>query len=324
MKFIASEFDSNSIKVGVSACVVGQPVRFDGGHKQSTFAQSDLSPFVEYVPVCPEVAIGMGVPRPTIRLVDHDGDIRVQGSTKKEIDVTEDLRAFSHEQVTHLNGLSGYIVCAKSPTCGFQRIKIYHPEGHLLTNDSAGVYTQALMKAHPLLPIEDNGRLCDPVLKENFVTRVFAYHDWQTMVASGITPQKMVEFHSRYKFLVMANHVPSYRMLGELLGDLKRAPLEDIADEYIAGLMFALTQRPGRKGNTNALMHLQGYFKRFIGSDERQALADVIDKYRVGELPLMAPITLLRHLLVKFPNQYLSQQVYLKPYPDKLALRNLL
>ncbi|MBW8191932.1 DUF523 and DUF1722 domain-containing protein [Neiella marina] len=324
MKIVQTQFKPNTIQLGISACVVGQGVRFDGGHKRLGFADRELREYVSYVPVCPEVAIGLSVPRPTIRQVEADNQIRVVGSTDKSIDVTDDLHQYSEQQAKQLSGLSGFIVCAKSPSCGMERIKVYHPEGHTLRHDSVGVFTKALMEKHPLLPVEENGRLCDPVLRENFVTRVFAYHAWQQLVASGLTSDKLIKFHSRYKFLVMANHQTSYRTLGQLISDLSSNSLDDVADEYITGLMYALKQRAGRKGHTNALMHLQGYFKRSIGTNERQALADVIDKYRQGILPLMAPMTLIQHLLVKFPNEYLSQQVYIKPHPEKLALRQQL
>lgn len=324
MKFVETQFDADKIQVGISACVLGQGVRFDGGHKRLGFVDRDLRQYVSFVPVCPEVAIGMGIPRPTIRQVEDDGQLLVVGSTTSDVDVTDDLNQFSQTQAQSLNGLSGFVVCAKSPSCGMERVKVYHPKGHTLRHDSVGVFTKALMEQHPLLPVEENGRLCDPVLRENFVTRVFAYQAWQQLIASGLTADKLVKFHSRYKFLVMANHQVSYRTLGQLISDLRSSTLEDVADEYITGLMFALKQRAGRKGHTNALMHLQGYFKRFIGTNERQALADVIDKYRQGLLPLMAPMTLIQHLLIKFPNDYLSKQVYIKPHPEKLALRQQL
>ncbi|MBD1388514.1 DUF1722 domain-containing protein [Neiella sp. HB171785] len=324
MKLVQTQFKPDSIQIGVSACVVGQGVRFDGGHKRLGFADRDLREFVSYVPVCPEVAIGMGVPRPTIRQVEVDGAIEVRGSTDASINVTEQLASYSQQQSQTLDGLSGFIVCAKSPSCGMERIKVYHPDGHTLRHDSVGVFTKALMERYPLLPVEENGRLCDPVLRENFVTRVYALQHWQRMIHSGLTADKLVKFHSRYKFMVMASHQTSYRTLGQLISDLSSNDLQDVADEYIYGLMYALKQRANRKGHTNTLMHLQGYFKKFIGTEERQALADVIDKYRRGLLPLMAPMTLIQHLLVKFPNEYLSSQVYIRPHPDKLALRQQL
>ena len=325
MKILEPQFNTQQLLVGISACVLGQQVRFDGGHKRSTFADNELGQFVQYVPICPEVAIGMGVPRPTIRQVAHGERILIKGSGKhSELDVSEALSSFSQTQSHALQNLSGYIVCAKSPTCGLERVKVYSEQGHLLHSEGRGVFTQALMDAHPLLPIEENGRLCDPVLKENFVNRVFVFHQWQCLCHEGLSAKKLIDFHSRHKYLVMASSVEAYQKLGRLLANLSGESMEDVAAIYSKELMAALTLRASRKGHTNVLLHLQGYFKNWVDSAERQALAAVIHQYRQGILPLMAPIVLIKHLLVKFPNEYLSQQVYLNPHPELLALRNQL
>lgn len=322
--FVFPTFNSKKIQLGISACVLGQKVRFDGGHKRSSFALRDLGPYVSYQAICPEMAIGMETPRPAIRQVIKDEQIQVQGSANAQINVTQELQQFSQQQASQLKALSGYIVCAKSPSCGMERVKQYDEQGKSLNSNGVGVFTRALMEANPLLPVEENGRLSDPVLRENFINRVFAYHHWQCLAEQGLTRKVLIEFHSQYKLLVMASSPQAYRELGKLLGDMAQHPLESVAAEYVASFMQALKCKANRKRHTNVLQHLQGYFKRSLPSSERQALSETIHQYRQGLLPLMAPMTLIRHLLVKFPNSYLSQQKYLNPHPERLALRSAL
>ncbi|MFR9717728.1 YbgA family protein [Aeromonas diversa] len=306
------------IKVGISACLLGAQVRYDGGHKRSPFCERELAQHFEFHPVCPEMAIGLGAPRPTIRLVRRDGDIRAEASNGA-FDVTERLIAFSEQKVRELDFLSGYILCAKSPSCGMERVKVYGGEG--AAKEGVGLFARALMEAHPLLPVEEEGRLNDPILRENFVLRVFAYHDWQQLTHQGLSAARLIAFHSRYKYLVLSHAPEIYRRLGSLLGRVGERSLDEVADTYIAGLMEALTRRANRKGHSNVLQHLQGYFKRHLSSPQRQELAEVIHKYRVGLLPLLVPLTLIRHYLREFPNPYLASQVYLQPHPESLKLR---
>lgn len=308
------------IKVGISACLLGQEVRFDGGHKRSSFCERDLGPHFDYHPVCPEMAIGLGAPRAAIRLVKRQGEIRAEASNGS-FDVTDRLIAFSEQKARQLDFLSGYILCAKSPSCGMERVRIYGANNEGSAKEGVGLFAKALMEANPLLPVEEDGRLCDPILRENFVLRVFAYHDWQQLCARGITASALIRFHSRYKYLVLSHATTHYRALGKLLGNLAKADLQEVADSYIKGLMAALTLRANRRSHTNVLMHLQGYFKRVLTPAQKQELCEAIDKYRTGLFPLLVPITLIRHYLREYPNPYLSEQVYLNPHPDTLKLR---
>ncbi|MGL5031614.1 MAG: YbgA family protein [Aeromonas sp.] len=309
------------INVGISACLLGQPVRFDGGHKRSSFCERELGAHFDYHPVCPEMAIGLGTPRPTIRLVKRQGEIRAEASNGS-FDVTEQLIAFSEQKARQLDFISGYILCAKSPSCGMERVKLYGANNEGSAKEGVGLFAKALMEANPLLPVEEDGRLCDPILRENFVLRVFAYHDWQQLCAAGITAASLIGFHSRYKYLVLSHATPQYRALGQLLGNLgKHANLQQIADNYIKGLMATLTLRANRRSHTNVLMHLQGYFKRVLTPSQKQELAEAINQYRLGVYPLLVPLTLIRHYLREYPNAYLSEQVYLHPHPDSLKLR---
>ena len=309
------------IKVGISACLLGQEVRFDGGHKRSSFCERDLGAHFEYHPVCPEMAIGLGAPRAAIRLVKRHGEVRAEASNGS-FDVTDKLIAFSEQKASQLDFLSGYILCAKSPSCGMERVRIYGANNEGSAKEGIGLFAKALMEANPLLPVEEDGRLCDPILRENFVLRVFAYHDWQQLCARGITAAALIRFHSRYKYLVLSHATTHYRTLGKLLGNLGKANLQEVADSYIKGLMAALTLRANRRSHTNVLMHLQGYFKRVLTPAQKQELADTIDKYRTGIFPLLVPLTLIRHYLREYPNAYLSEQVYLNPHPDTLTLRD--
>ncbi|MBR9857264.1 MAG: DUF1722 domain-containing protein [Gammaproteobacteria bacterium] len=312
------KFDPKVIRVGISGCLTGQQVRFDGGHKRSHFCTEELAEFVEFVPLCPEMAIGLGTPRPSIRLINQDGEILAH--TAKGQDVTAALRDYGQRMAPQFDGLSGYILCAKSPSCGMERVRVYHESGKGNAKEGIGIYAAELMRAQPLLPLEEDGRLNDPVLRENFVTRVFALHDWQCLRHEGITAARLIAFHSRYKYLLMAHHRDSYQALGKLLSDLS-GDVEHKANAYIESMMQALSNNVSRKNHTNVLQHLQGYFKRDLSPRQRQELARTIHQYREGILPLLAPITLLRHYLEEHPNDYLHQQVYLNPHPEALRLR---
>lgn len=310
------------IRVGISACVLGQPVRFDSGHKISHFVTKELAQFFDFISVCPEVGMGLPVPRPTIRLMSDEERISLVETKDASQDHTAALLDYSDKKIEQLQeqNLAGYIVCAKSPTCGMERVKVYNVNGGAEKN-GVGLYTQQLMQRMPWLPIEEDGRLNDPVLRENFVARVFCLHDFYQSLGSQPTAGKVVQFHSRYKLLLMAHHPLSYKALGQLVANVSQYSVVDFIEQYRLGLMQALTHRISRKNNTNVLMHIQGYFKRSLTSDQKAELAQVINEYRQGLLPLLAPLTLIRHYLSMYPDPYLEQQRYLQPHPQTLRLR---
>lgn len=311
-----------TIQIGISACVLGEKVRYDGGHKNSPFCSAVLSSFVRYVPICPEQAIGMGIPRPAIRLLKTaDGDIRLVNSKDSRIDFTEKMHQFTEAKLPTLAQLSGYIVCAKSPSCGMERVRLVDEQGALLGKVATGLFTQRLMQKYPWLPVEEDGRLLDADLKENFITRVYALHAWQQMLATGFSIGKLVEFHSQFKFLIMAHHPTAYRELGRLVAQAKLFALDDLAERYLLEFMRALKQLATRKQHANVLMHLQGFFKKMLSPAAKQELLSLIHQYRVGHAPLMAPLTLLKHHLSLHPHQYVAAQRYLLPYPPELGLR---
>ncbi len=310
------------IQIGISACVLGEKVRYDGGHKNSPFCTAVLSSFVQYVPICPELAIGMGIPRPAIRLMKTaQGDVRLVNSKDISIDFTEKMHQFTDETLPGLAQLSGYIVCAKSPSCGMERVRLVDEQGALLGKVATGLFTQRLLQKYPWLPVEEDGRLLDADLKENFITRVYALHAWQQMLASGFSIGKLVEFHSQFKFLIMAHHPTAYRELGRLVAQAKLFALDDLAQRYLLDFMRALTQHATRKQHANVLMHLQGFFKNMLSAAAKQELLSLIHQYRVGHAPLLAPLTLLKHHLSLHPHKYVAAQRYLLPYPVELGLR---
>lgn len=313
---------SMGIPVGISACVLGQKVRFDGGHKRNRFADEELSEFFDFKPVCPEVGIGMTVPRPTIRLQDNGDRIALVGSKDHDLDYTDQMIEFADNQIPSFEHLRGYIVCAKSPTCGMERVKLYLDNGNSVPGGSVGIFTQRLIARMPWLPIEEDGRLQDPVLRENFIFRIYALDDLYRSVADGVTRDSIIKFHSRYKLCLMAHDPQSYRILGPFVSDIhKWDDLNAFFIEYRQLFMDALKQRASRKNNTNVLMHIQGYFKRDLDKPQKAELRDVIMRYREGLLPLIAPLTLINHHLTVHPDSYLADQAYLELYPESLKLR---
>ncbi len=308
------------ITVGVSGCVLGEKVRYDGGHKHNRFVTDDLATFFEFVPICPEVGMGLPVPRSTIRLVQHSEAIRLVDSNDSTLDHTDKMQQFADSVLPNLADLCGYIVCAKSPTCGMERVKLYLNNGNTVPGGTRGIFTERLMLAFPWLPVEEDGRLNDPVLKENFVTRVFALHDLYESTQT-LSRQALVNFHSRYKLTLMAHNQVAYRDLGKMVANIKEWELNDFFLVYREAFMAALTERASKKNNTNVLMHIQGYFKQQLTATEKAELSDLILQYRRGDLPLLAVLTLIQHYLRIYPSVYLSQQQFLQPHPNELRLR---
>lgn len=309
----------SKLKLGISACVLGQKVRFDGGHKKSAFCADELSDFACFVPLCPEVAVGLPIPRPTIRQVKKDNIITVSRPDGSG-DVTEALKQYGRQAVDKYQDLAGFIFCAKSPSCGMERVKVHHHHGKGSESNGVGLFAEQIMLGNPCLPVEENGRLNDSVIRENFITRIFAYQKWLELKQEGLTKHKLLTFHSSHKYLLMSHHVESYRTLGQLLGQ-SDIELNALATMYIEGFMAALKNKATRSTHTNTLQHLQGYFKKQISKEMREELSQEIMAYREGTAPLLVPLTLINHYLKSFPNEYLSSQVYLNPYPKALRLR---
>lgn len=306
------------IPIAISSCLLGEHVRYDGGHKYDQFINRRLADFFDFRPFCPEVAIGLGIPRTPIRLVVTDNGVRVQNVKDPSIDVTDKLVAYGNKAAKGLHDVSGYIFKSRSPSCGMERVKTWHESGQPGRSDGIGAYAGAIMRAHPNLPIEEEGRLNDPVLRDNFVERVFTWYRWQQLKNSGITPAGLVDFHTRNKLSVMAHNQAAYRRLGQLVADAGKNGFPELCANYEAGLMEAMKRHATRKSHSNVLQHLQGYFSKQLSTADRAELCELIEEYRLGLVPLAAALTLIRHHFLHHPNEWALQQTYLEPYPKEL------
>ena len=309
-------------KIGVSACLLGHQVRYDGGHKRNAFLIEDLEKHVEFVPVCPETAIGLGIPRPPIRLVGNPDNPRVLGVADSTLDVTDRLHDYAESQIESFQNLSGFILKKDSPSCGMERVKVYYKTGTQATRKGIGAFARVLMQRLPLLPVEEEGRLNDAVLRENFINRIYVYQRWQHLLADGISAAKLIDFHSAHKYMLMAHSQAAYQRLGKLLSNLSGNRPQAITDEYAEELMTALQRRVNRQRHVNVLQHIMGYLKKRIDSEDKAELSAGIEAYRRGETPLVVPITLFRHYFRVHHDEYMARQLYLSPYPDSLRLRN--
>jgi uncharacterized protein YbgA (DUF1722 family)/uncharacterized protein YbbK (DUF523 family) len=309
-------------RVGISACLLGQAVRYDGGHKRDQFLAQVLGRFVEWVPVCPEIEVGMGVPRESVRLGGSAEEPRMFAE-RSQTDWTERMQTYAKRRVQELARLrlDGYVLKKDSPSCGMERVRVYAMRG-APARDGKGMFARALTDAMPLLPTEEEGRLNDLKLRENFVERIFAYHRWQRLLEEPASPSRLVEFHTRHKFLLLAHSESHFRRLGRLVAQAGKHPLAPTLQEYGATFMHALSVPATARKHTNVLEHMMGYFSQQIESVERAELVEVIREYRRSLLPLVVPITLIRHYIKKFHVDYLLNQVYLEPDPRELMLRN--
>jgi uncharacterized protein YbgA (DUF1722 family)/uncharacterized protein YbbK (DUF523 family) len=309
-------------KIAISACLMGAEVRFNGGHKESRLCSRTLTEYFDFVPVCPEVAIGLGIPRQPIRLVGDAERPEAIGTVHPELNVTRPLADYARKMAAELDDVCGYIFMQKSPSCGLDRVKVYHANGAPVDGGGRGIYAQAFCALHPDLPVEEDGRLNDPVLRENFLTRVFAYSAWQQLLQAGLTRRGLTEFHSRYKYLLMAHNPVQYKTLGNLLGNMGRIDPKELGPRYFSELMAALKKCATRRTHTNVLQHISGYLKQAISAEDKQEVQHVIGQYRHGIVPLVVPLTLLKHHFRQHPDPYIAQQVYLQPHPENLSLRN--
>lgn len=301
-------------RLGVSACVTGEKVRYDGDHKRSDFCADVLARHVDLIAICPEMAIGMGSPRPTIKLVQETHGLIARCSDGR--DLTKALDDYGQEQGQLQTTFAGYIFCARSPSCGVGSTKVYSADESVYQRNGTGVYAQALLSVQPNLPFIEDEQLENPLLRDNFLTRIYLYHDWLELVAKGVTAKALIDFHSRCKLLVMAHSPVSYQRLGNLLANLSNN-LNVIAEQYISGLMQTLKQPASHGGHVNVLQHIQGYFTEQLNESERKVLIKSIDDYQVGLALLSKPVGLLQEYLRRYPTPYIEKQRYLHPYPSE-------
>ncbi len=312
------------LRIGVSSCLLGAPVRFDGGHKRNDFLADTLGRFVEYVPVCPEMEIGLGVPRETLRLVREAGANAPRlVANKSGVDHTHRMNSYAQRRINALGAedLAGFVLKRDSPTCGMERVRVHDACG-MTTRDSSGLFAAALMRHCPNLPVEEEGRLNDPHLRENFVERVFAYRRLRTFFSAPWTLGGLVGFHTRHKLTRMAHSPAAYSELGRLVANAKGGAHETVGRQYEDAFMQTLKKIANSARHTNVLHHIFGYLRRHLEPDPREELLTLIDDYRRGLVPLVVPIALVRHHVRKFKINYLQGQVYLEPHPKELALRN--
>lgn len=309
-------------KIAISACLMGVEVRYNGGHKESRLCSRVLSDYFDFVPLCPEVAIGMGTPREPIRLVGDPEHPLAVGTVDASLDVTLPLAEYGERMAAQVDDICGYIFMQNSPSCGLERVKVYQANGIPHRNAGRGIYARAFCAQHPDLPVEEAGRLNDPVLRENFLTRVYVYRDWQVLLKRGLTRRALTDFHSRCKYLLMAHHPVQYKTLGNLLGSMGKGNPTLIGPRYFSELMTALSKCATRGTHSNVLQHLSGYLKQSISAEDKQEVQHVIGQYRHGIVPLVVPLTLLKHHFRQHPDPYIAQQLYLQPHPENLSLRN--
>jgi uncharacterized protein YbgA (DUF1722 family)/uncharacterized protein YbbK (DUF523 family) len=310
------------IRIGISSCLLGQKVRFDGGHKRDAFLVDTFGTFVEWVPVCPEVELGLGTPREALRLVRKGDEIRMV-NTRSGRDISTEMRQWAQARVDALAGerLCGYVLKKDSPSCGMERVKIY-PDAGMAEKNGRGFFAEALMARFPRLPVEEEGRLSDPRLRDNFVERVFAYVRVRALFAARWTVGDLVRFHTAHKMALLAHSTEMYTELGRLVARAKSLDRGDVETRYRELFMDALAKMATARKHTNVLLHMAGHFKELLESDGKQELLTNIEDYRIGLVPLVVPLTLIKHHVRRHKVEYLAGQVYLDPHPKELMLRN--
>jgi len=310
------------IKLGISTCLLGENVRYDGGHKLDRFLTGTLGQFVEYVPVCPEVECGLTISREAMRL-EGDPESQRLVTIRTKSDMTERMIRWAQKRITELanEDLCGFIFKSDSPSSGMERIKVYNEKGKPVKK-GVGIFARIFMEHFPLLPVEDEGRLHDPKLRDNFIERIFTLKRWRKVLERKVSRRNLVDFHTRHKLLILAHSPRYYQMMGKLVAKGKDLPLKELYQKYQTLLMESLYLKTSPKKNANVLQHMMGYFKEQLPSDEKQESLDVIDFHRNGLIPLIVPITLFNHYVRKYDQPYLKQQTYLNPHPLELQLRN--
>jgi uncharacterized protein YbgA (DUF1722 family)/uncharacterized protein YbbK (DUF523 family) len=312
----------DKIRIGVSACLLGQPVRFDGGHKHDHYLTDTLGQYLDFVPVCPEVESGFPIPREALRLVGNPQNPRLITS-RTNIDHTDRMIDWAEKRVRELEteGLCGFIFKSDSPSSGLMRVKVYNPKG-MAEKKGVGLFARTFVQHFPLLPVEEEGRLNDPKLRETFIEQIFTLKRWRESLARGRSMKTLIDFHSRHKLLMLSHSPANAGVMGKLVADGKQMPIQAVYAKYESLLIETLRMKSTIKKNLNVLEHILGYFKKRLSADEKQEMLAIFDRYRDEIVPLIVPVTLLNHYVRKFGEPYLEQQVYLNPHPVALKLRN--
>jgi uncharacterized protein YbgA (DUF1722 family)/uncharacterized protein YbbK (DUF523 family) len=313
---------TDRIRLGISACLLGEQVRYDGGHKWDRFLTDTLGKYVEFVPVCPEVECGLGIPREAMHLVGDPHSPRLV-TVRSGADHTARMLNWAQKRVVELEQeeLCGFVFKSDSPSSGMERVKVYGVSGTPVKK-GVGLFARAFMEHFPLLPVEDEGRLHDPTLRENFIEAIFTLKRWREMLAKDGGRGALVDFHTRHKLLLRSHSPDHVRQMGKLVAQAAALPASELSDSYQRLLLEALRRKTTSKKNTDVLYHLLGYFKGDLSRDEKQELRDLIDLYHQGLLPLIVPVSLISHYVRKYDQPYLQSQWYLNPHPIELQLRN--
>ena len=310
------------IKIGVSSCLLGNNVRYNGGHAHNRYITDTLGEYLEFVPVCPEVECGLGIPRLTMHL---RGDVKSPRliTTKTGEDHTERMVAWAKKRLEELadEGLCGFIFKKNSPSSGMYRVKVFNDKGQPI-NKGRGIFAGMFMKRFPLIPVEEDGRLNDPKIRENFIEQIFTMKRWRDTIDKGRKRGNLVDFHTRNKMLLRSHSEKHYRLMGKLVARAKSMSTGDVFSKYEELLMAALRLKSSIAKNTNVMLHMLGYFKKDLTSDEKQEMLDIIQTYRAEFVPLVVPLTLFSHYVRKYNQTYLKKQTYLNPHPTALKLRN--
>lgn len=310
------------LRIGVSTCLLGENVRYDGGHAHDPFVTQTLGMFAEFVPVCPETECGMPIPREPLRLTGDPDRPRLV-TRKTGIDETARMDGWIAQKIPALaaENLCGFIFKSKSPSSGLYRIKVYG-ENNTVRNTGTGLFARAFTRAFPDIPVEEAGRLNDPRLREHFIERIFSLQRWRDQVSSNKTIGGLVDFHTRNKYLILSHSPNHYRQMGKLVADAGGLPMETLFERYEGLLLKALDLKTTEKKHINVLQHMMGFFKKDLSVNEKRELMDIFDQYRLGYVPLIVPITLIRHYVMKYDQEWLKAQTYLNPHPFELKLRN--
>ncbi|MCL5807847.1 MAG: DUF523 and DUF1722 domain-containing protein [Deltaproteobacteria bacterium] len=310
------------IRLGISRCLLGENVRYDGGHALDRFLRDTLGKYVEYVPVCPEVECGFGIPRESLRLLGNPQKPRLVTS-RTGVDHTDRMEAWAHRRVTELEreNLCGFTFKSDSPSSGMERVKVYDDKG-IPKKTGTGIFARIFREHFPLIPVEEEGRLHDPTLRENFIERIFTCRRYCEAMDDKKRIESLVAFHTKNKLLLMAHSPKHLKPMGNLVAHAKELPKRDIFAQYERLLTEGMSVKPSTAKHTNVLHHIMGYFKKELSADEKQEILGVIDQYRRGFIPLIVPVTLLNHFVRRYNEPYLKEQTYLNPHPLELQLRN--
>lgn len=312
---------ANRLKLGVSSCLLGEKVRYDGQHKLDHYIADIISQFADFVPVCPEVECGLPIPREAMHLAGDASAPRLI-TIRSHVDHTDRMLLWATEKVKKLDdaGLDGFIFKSKSPSSGRYNVKIYG-SGGIPVKNGIGLFARRVIEAMPLLPVEEDGRLNDPVLRENFIDKVLTYHRWREYENNDGSPHGLVVFHSRHKYLLMAHSPAGLTAAGRIVAGLSGGTMQAVRREYLLALMRVMENKVTVSKQRNVMQHILGYFKKQLDSFEKQEMLELIDNYAAGICPWLVPVTMLRHYARKYGHEFLIQQYYLNPSLSELRMK---